>query len=238
LYNIALVSSPSPPPVSSSPLSGKINQEAATLAEVQPSVIEGYLASNRKIVVVQTPFQDELRSKGFGEKENSEFILKSYEALYLFYTNRLKLKNKPSIGFNSLLELLLKHNRNIMSEFLVYRDLRSRGYVAKEGFGFGNDFRVYERGEYEKKPAKYVVFGINEGTNTTPKQFATAISEIQRMGKEAVVAVIERRGEVIYYKASTIIFADNNNTKNNLVERKFNKNSLEYAQSRDKTTTL
>jgi hypothetical protein len=59
------------------------------------------------------------------------------------------------------------------------------------------------------------------------------------MGKEAVVAVIERRGEVIYYKASTIIFADNNNnTKNNLVERKFNKNSLEYAQSRDKTTTL
>ena len=31
-----------------------------------------------------------------------------------------------------------------MSVFLVYRDLRSKGYVAKEGFGFGNDFRVYE----------------------------------------------------------------------------------------------
>ena len=38
------------------------------------------------------------------------------------------------------------------------------------------------------------------------------------MGKEAVVAVIERRGEVIYYKASTINFANNainNNVANN-----------------------
>jgi hypothetical protein len=35
------------------------------------------------------------------------------------------------------------------------------------------------------------------------------------MGKEAVVAVIERRGEVIYYKASTIHFKDNNNNNYN-----------------------
>jgi tRNA-intron endonuclease, archaea type len=203
--------SSSPPGTSARPLSEKVSEPAVAAAEAQPSVIEGYLAGNRKIVVDETRFQDELRTKGFGEKENSEFILKPYEALYLFHTKRLKLKNKPAIGFNSLFELLLKHNRNIMSEFLVYRDLRSRGYVPKEGFGFGNDFRVYERGDYEKKPAKYVVFGINEGTNTTAKEFASAVSQIQRMGKEAVVAVIESRGEVIYYKASTIHFMDNNN---------------------------
>lgn len=218
-----MMSSSSPPPISSTPFVENVSQRAATAADVQPPVIEAYLAGNRKVVVDQTRFQDELRSKGFGEKEDSEFILKPYETLYLFYTNRLKLKNKPTIGFNSLLELLLKHNRNIMSEFLVYRDLRSRGYVAKEGFGFGNDFRVYERGDYEKKPAKYVIFGINEGTNTTAKQFASAVSEIQKMGKEAVIAVIERRGEVIYYKASTINFTENNNYANNLAAKKFDK---------------
>lgn len=218
-----MMSSSSPPPISSMPFVENVSQRAATAADVQPLVIEAYLAGNRKVVVDQTHFQDELRSKGFGEKEDSEFILKPYETLYLFYTNRLKLKNKPTIGFNSLLELLLKHNRNIMSEFLVYRDLRSKGYVAKEGFGFGNDFRVYERGDYEKKPAKYVIFGINEGTNTTAKQFASAVSEIQKMGKEAVIAVIERRGEVIYYKASTINFTENNNYANNLATKKFDK---------------
>jgi tRNA-intron endonuclease, archaea type len=208
------MSSSSPPATSPHPLSEKVSESEAAAAEVQPSIIEGYMAGNGKIVINETRFQDELRTKGFGEKENAEFVLKSYEALYLFHTKRLKLKNKPHIGFDSLFELLLKHNRNIMSVFLVYRDLRSRGYVAKEGFGFGNDFRVYERGDYEKKPAKYVVFGINEGTNTTAREFASAVSQIQKMGKEAVVAVIERRGEVIYYKASTIHFTDNKNNNN------------------------
>jgi tRNA-intron endonuclease, archaea type len=213
--------SSSPPDTSARPFSEMSNEAVITTAassstttttsgaEVQPSIIEAHMAGNGKIVIVETHFQDELRTKGFGEKEDAEYILKPYEALYLFHTKRLKLENKPWIDFNSLFELLLKHNRNIMSEFLVYRDLRSRGYVAKEGFGFGNDFRVYERGEYEKKPAKYVVFGIKEGTNTTAKEFASTVGQIQKMGKEAVVAVIERRGEIIYYKAATIRFTDN-----------------------------
>jgi tRNA-intron endonuclease, archaea type len=194
----------------------RVNVALDSTAQVQAPIIEGRLAASGKIFIDQPHFQDELRTKGFGEKEDADFVLNSYEALYLFYTKRLRFSNKPDIGFNSLFEFLLKHNRNIMSVFLVYRDLRSRGYVAKEGFGFGNDFRVYERGEYEKKPAKYVVFGINEGTNITAKGFALAVSQIQKMGKEAVVAVIERRGEVIYYKASTISFANNSGASKNV----------------------
>ncbi|MDQ3848109.1 MAG: tRNA-intron lyase [Thermoproteota archaeon] len=195
----------------------KSNPVLSSSSEVKPQIIEGRLIGSGKIVVDERRFQDELRTKGYGEKEDEEYVLKPYEALYLFYTKRLKLRNRADLGFDSLLELLFKHNKTILSTFLVYRDLRNRGYVAKEGFGFGIDFRVYERGDYEKKPAKYVVFGINEGTNTTAKQFAFAVSQIQKMGKEAVVAVIERRGEVIYYKASTINFTNNNFNKTNSI---------------------
>ena len=180
-----------------------------------PPVVEARMAGGGKIVVDETRFQDELRTKGFGEKEDAEYVLKPYEALYLMHTKRLTFKNKPSMAFDPLFELLLKYDRNIMTKFLVYRDLRSRGYVAKEGFGFGNDFRVYERGEHEKKPAKYVVFGINEGTNTTAKELAGAVDQIEKMGKEAVVAVVERRGEVIYYKASKMRFTENRYRQNN-----------------------
>ena len=205
---IAVMSSP---PASAQPFPDEVDEsaEAAPLPEVEPSIIEGHLSANDKIVIVENRFQDELRTKGFGDKEDTEYVLKPYEALYLLYTNRLMLDNRPRFTFSSLFERLLKYNRNIMDEFLVYRDLRSRGYVAKQGFGFGNDFRVYERGTYEKKPAKYVVFGIKEGTNTTAKEFAKTVDQIQKMGKEAVIAVIERRGEVIYYKASKIRFAQN-----------------------------
>lgn len=174
--------------------------------EVQ--AVEARLAGG-KVLVDEVKSQDELRTRGYGEKEGHEYVLKPYEALYLLQAKRLTLAGKKDVTFDSLFEILLKHDRNIMTRFLVYRDLRSRGYVAKEGFGFGDDFRVYERGEYEKKPARYVVFAISEGANVTARGFAGAIEQIEKMGKEAVVAVIERRGEVIYYKASRMRFAQN-----------------------------
>ena len=138
--------------------------------------------------------------------------------LHLIHSKRLKLyrdKEKEALDFNFVLRLALKHDKEILTKFLIYRDLRTRGYVAKEGFGFGADFRVYERGMFEKKVAKYVVFGINEGTNTTAKAFSSAIDQIEKMGKDAVVAVIERRGEVIYYKASKMRFTENKYRQNN-----------------------
>jgi tRNA-intron endonuclease len=195
--------------MSSAPASAQPFSDAKAGEADMPPVVEARMAGGGKIVVDETRFRDELRTKGFGENEDSKYVLKPYEALYLMHTKRLTLKNKPGMAFDPLFELLLKYDKNIMTKFLVYRDLRSRGYVAKEGFGFGNDFRVYERGEYEKKPAKYVVFGINEGTNTTAKELAGAVDQIEKMGKEAVVAVIERRGEVIYYKASKMRFTEN-----------------------------
>lgn len=190
-------------PASSQPLSDPIN------SKVDIPLIEAFITSNGKIVVEDIRFQDLLRTRGFGEKQETEYILTSYEALYLSYTKQLVFKNQTEMSFNLLFEMLLKVDKNIMTKFLVFRDLRSRGYIAKEGFGFGNDFRVYERGEYEKKPAKYVIFGVNEGTDTTAKNLAIAIEEIEKMGKEAVIAVIERRGEVIYYKVSKMRFSEN-----------------------------
>src|SRR6188472_3801810 len=178
-------------------------------------IVEAVLAGRGlKILVAETRFQDQLRNKGFGEKEDSEYILKPYEALYLIHTKRLVLKSKKDdLDFDSLTELILKYDKDILTKFLIYRDLRSRGYIAKEGFGFGVDFRVYERGEFEKKPSKYIVFGINEGINLKANEFSNAIEQIGKMGKEAVIAVIERRGGIIYYKVSKTRFISDN--KNN-----------------------
>jgi tRNA-intron endonuclease, archaea type len=182
-------------------------------------IVEAVLAGRGlKILVAETRFQDQLRNKGFGEKEDSEYILKPYEALYLIHTKRLVLKSKKDdLDFDSLTELILKYDKDILTRFLIYRDLRSRGYIAKEGFGFGVDFRVYERGEFEKKPSKYIVFGMNEGVNIKANNFSGAIEQIRKMGKDAVIAVIERRGGIIYYKVSKTLFAENNKTYINII---------------------
>jgi tRNA-intron endonuclease len=175
-----------------------------------PYLIEAVMATRGlKIVVEESRFQDQLRNKGFGDKEDSEYLLKPYEALYLVYTKRLILKGRRnSLDFDSLIELILKHDKDILTKFLIYRDLRSRGYIAKEGFGFGVDFRVYERGEFEKKTSKYIVFGLNEGINMKANNFSAAIEQIGKMGKEGVIAVVERRGGVIYYKVAKTRFIE------------------------------
>ena len=178
--------------------------------ELQQS-INARLAKRRlKFIIDDEKHRDQLKNKGFGEKEDSEYVLKPYEALYLIYTKKLIIKDRDNtVDFDGLVRTILKRDKNILTRFMVYRDLRSRGYIPKEGFGFGVDFRVYERGEYEKKPAKYVVFGISEGTKIRADKLAETIEQITRMGKDAVVAVIERRGEVIYYKMSKVAFPSN-----------------------------
>jgi tRNA-intron endonuclease, archaea type len=171
----------------------------------------------QKFIVDDEKHRDQLRNRGFGEKEDSDYVLKSYEALYLSYTKKITVKDNDKIlGFEDLVRILIKRDKNILTKFMVYRDLRSRGYIPKEGFGFGVDFRVYGRGEYEKKPAKYVVFGISEGTKIKADRLAKTIEQIVRMGKDAIVAVIERRGEVIYYKMSRVSFPDNKKMVNSI----------------------
>ena len=185
---------------------GKPQNKIARFASGQPKNNYDYLL---ELVVTEVKFKDQLRNKGFGETFNNEYILSSLETLYLLNNNKIKLQGKKEYDFPLLLNVLLKKDKRILSKYLIYRDLRSKGYVVKEGFGFGNDFRIYERGEYGKKPSKYVSVGINEGLNIKSKDFVDIIEQIENMGKDTVIAVIERRGEIIYYKTIKMSFFEN-----------------------------
>ena len=186
------------------------------------NVIEGLVDKKCLIKIIDTRSQDQLRNKGYGDKEDNDYFLETYEALYLLYLKKLVITNSRIDDFGSLLKQALKHDKEIVTKFLVYRDLRSRGYVVKEGFGFGADFRVYERGGYEKKRAKFVVFCINEGINVKVGELSRNVREIETMGKNAIAAVVERRGEVIYYKLTNMKFNENKKQETTLTfqERK------------------
>ena len=150
----------------------------------------------------------ELELSGYGSKEEKVLTLAHYEALYLLYSEKLKLVDAKGkeVAFDQLAEVAQKAAADSWTKFMVYRDLRSRGYVVREGFGFGTDLRVYERGDHPKKAAKYVVFALDEGIEKSLGDLQKSVSEMGRMGKEAIIAVIERRGEVIYYKVNKARF--------------------------------
>jgi tRNA-intron endonuclease len=156
------------------------------------------------IIIGDVAERNDLESRGFGEKDEAteKFLLNLTEGLYLVYAKRLIIRGWERASFEDLVSYALKKDKNAWTRFLIYRDLRTRGYVAKDGFGFGVDFRVYERGEYGIKPARFVVFGLNEGSEMVLGEFVRDVEQMARMGKESVMAVVERRGEVIYYKTS------------------------------------
>jgi tRNA-intron endonuclease len=173
------------------------------------SKVEGMLIKDHTMIIDKN-MQHSLEQKGFGEIIKKKFFLKPFESLYLLYTGNLKLlKGKLQINFDSMIQECIKYDTDALTKFLIYRDLRSRGYTAKDGFGFDSDFRVYERGQFGEKAAKYVVFGLNEGRRQKMGLLQKQIEQITTMGKEPVLAVIERRGEVIYYKISKIQFHEN-----------------------------
>jgi tRNA-intron endonuclease len=165
-------------------------------------------AREGKIIVTDTARFGELEESGYGTKEGKALVVRDYEALYLLLTKKLELKSEAgeSVTFEELAEETQKRASDSWTKFIIYRDLRSRGYVVREGFGFGTDLRVYERGDYPKKAAKYVVFALDEGIERRVDDLQTSVREMAKMGKEAIVAVIERRGEVIYYKVSRARF--------------------------------
>ena len=177
---------------------------------------------DEKTIVINPKMQNVLTERGFGESQNDTLILNSFETLYLLYNNKLELKKvNKNIIFDELIQKYIQKNDDILTQFLLYRDLRTKGYVVKDGFGFDSDFRVYEKGTYGQKDAKFLIFAFNEGTQQKIGKLYKNIHEITQMGKEPIIAVIERRGEIIYYKINKMNFLKN---KSELEMKDFNFN--------------
>jgi tRNA-intron endonuclease len=181
-------------------------EEVAAPVEQVPPIMA--VLEDAVVTVVDKDRMGELEEAGYGTKEADGLALKDYEALYLLYSKKIELRERDGgdVTFEKLAELAQKKSGDSWTKFVIYRDLRSRGYVVREGFGFGTDLRVYERGDYPKKAAKYVVFGLDEGIEKGMADLQKSVKEMARMGKEGIIAVIERRGEVIYYKVSRARF--------------------------------
>jgi tRNA-intron endonuclease, archaea type len=167
----------------------------------------GVLAK-KGISIAEKSSVDALSQRGYGTAENHMFTLAFYEALYLVDKELLEVKDEKGqeVDFQALLLSYEKTSQNAWVNYLVYRDLRSRGYVVREGFGAGTDFRIYERGTYGKDTASYMVLGTQEGTPLPIEDLTSALQHCQSQKKELILAVMNRRGEIVYYSVSSLQF--------------------------------
>ena len=186
-----------------------MNNDKIFMSNESDPEIQGVLIKNQTIVL-EPKLQQQLNQKGYGEMDQSKLLLQSFESLYLLFTDRLTLfRGKKNIDFDSFLQVCKKQDKDILTKFLVYRDLRNRGYTVKDGLGFGSDFMVYDKPFSPKSPSKFLVFSLNEGKHENISKLRKKIEEITKIGKEPIIAVVQRQGEIIYYKISNMNFYQN-----------------------------
>ena len=140
----------------------------------------------------------ELNSKSsFGESKEGKIIYSVYEVLYLIEKRQVKLlKNNKEIKFS---ELLKKADSAL---YEVFKDLRDKGNILKEGLKFGADFRVYEKGDKPGKAhAKYLLFIVN-GKNINTLAFAAKARIAHSTKKILLLAIVDGEGDVSYYETN------------------------------------
>ncbi len=127
------------------------------------------------------------------------------EAAYLLEKGKLDIIDGPG-GEQVSLEDLIGTGHAASGKFevdyIVYRDLRGRGYLLKdapEPF----DFRMYERGEHPKRdPSKFWVLSLPERDPFTFTELADLIEEGRATKKRLLAAIVDEEGDITYYTVS------------------------------------
>lgn len=122
------------------------------------------------------------------------------EALYLLESKRLEViyQNEPMT-----FEELFNYSSSTMPDFdikyLVYRDIRSRGFIVKAETGTF-DMSVFPRGmTMSNSRPIYLVRAVSERTAFDISTFTGEVSETENKGKKLLYGVVDEEGDVTYY---------------------------------------
>ncbi len=164
-------------------------------APVVVEVLEAYLSKG--VVFLRDPGKlMDLREKAFGTLTGDRVVLNPYETFYLVEKKRVNVLDEKTRKMKSLQELVTRLSVGkpaIWTKYLVYRDLRDRGYLVREGED-GYDFESFGKGAMRR-----LVSIVYEGGESTLEKLARLSAKANKDGKDLVLAVIDRRTDIVYY---------------------------------------
>jgi tRNA-intron endonuclease len=145
----------------------------------------------------------------YGTKEQDGTLrLSPVETMFLLERGRIELLDESTGTQMNLYQYLQRSHEafaDLWTHYLVYRDLRSRGYIVKEGISEEIPFRVYPRGgEIGKDTSKYLIYIVKEGIPIELTKLDKATTTAKGVGKRLILAVLNRQGEATYYQVSQV----------------------------------
>jgi tRNA-intron endonuclease len=122
----------------------------------------------QSITIANLVAQEVFENGYFGQWTSDDTLeLEPEEILLLLDRGRIILldsKTKERITSSEIVTHFSKNNENFWSRYLVYKDLRNRGYVVQMGTQITAPFRIYPRGgKPGESISKTVIFPLPEG---------------------------------------------------------------------------
>lgn len=185
--------------------------EKDTEKSAEKSQIEGIIEKDKVIISDPTAIEDFYNTSYIGTLEQTSdgkqtLILEPIEVLLLCERNRIilwesndKTTNKK-YDFEGLLSYFTQFDDRLWHKYIIYMDLRKRGYLVRTGYGEGIDFRVYKRGaDFEKDSAKFLIYSVFEGDPIELRDLDRISRVAMSARKDLIIAAVDRLSKPIYY---------------------------------------
>ncbi len=138
----------------------------------------------------------------YGEPiDSNKFQYSLIEALYLMERDKFvieDLKGKK-LNFDEFVKKARKVEPNFWVRYVVFKDLRKRGYIVKTALKFGADFRVYERGvKPGEDHARWIVYPVYESGVLTWYEMGAKNRVAHSTRKRLLLAIVDAENDVTY----------------------------------------
>src|SRR3989344_7507751 len=174
-------------------------------------MLEGELIENR-VNINDKEGLDLYDENGYGKPLENELELALVEAVFLLKKDKLKVfstkNNKRNFWkYDDFYRYASEKEPEFHQKFVVYSDLRERGYLVKTGFKFGAHFRVYERGVKLKRGpkaphehTKFVVHCVPVESAFSLPEMSRAVRLAQNIRATFLWAIVDRESDVTFYE--------------------------------------
>lgn len=139
----------------------------------------------------------------FGSKDEQGMFVSIYEALYLLQKEKLEIldDNGKAMGEEAFCQHAKSLDSRFWTKFVVYSQMRTRGYIVKTAVKFGADFRVYDRGVRPGEDhAKWIVYAVKAEDAQTWHDFAAKNRVAHSTKKRLLIGIVDDENDVIFYE--------------------------------------
>jgi len=138
----------------------------------------------------------------FGESKEGKILYSLFEALYLVEKAKMEVsEKKKKLSFDKLLEKAKQQDSRILTKYIVFKDMRNRGYVVKTALKFGAEFRVYDKGTKPgQEHAKWILYPVRESDSLTWHDFSAKNRVAHSTKKNLLIGIVDDEEDCTFYE--------------------------------------